>query len=68
MKAWREKCPIKRLKDFLIKNSMAIGEEIRKIESEVEEEIENVAKFAEESPYPDPSTACEYVFHSFKEG
>ncbi|MBP7184705.1 MAG: pyruvate dehydrogenase (acetyl-transferring) E1 component subunit alpha, partial [Saprospiraceae bacterium] len=52
---YKEIDPIKVLKSKIIETGIATKEEISQIEANVKIEIEDAAKFAEESPYPDPS-------------
>ncbi len=61
--AWKEKCPIKRLRNHLLENKISTEEEIQKIDEEVIAAVEYAEKFALESPEPDPSTAMDYVFY-----
>ncbi len=60
--AWKEKCPIKRLENYLIENKISTEEELKKIEMDVLAAVDEAEKFALESPEPDPSKALEYVY------
>jgi pyruvate dehydrogenase E1 component alpha subunit len=58
---WKKKCPIKRLKDKLLK--IGVGEnELSSIEEAVKQELKEAEDFAINSPYPDPSEAMEDLF------
>ena len=61
--SWKEKCPIKRLRAYMLENKILLEEELAKIEKDTEMEIEKAAKFATDSPEPDPSTVMEDVFY-----
>jgi pyruvate dehydrogenase E1 component alpha subunit len=62
VKAWREKCPIKRLAKVLEENNIAGEEAIREIEIKVQNEIDDAEQFAFDSPSPDPSEVMDYVW------
>ena len=47
--------PITSLKARILENEIATPEEIEAIEAAIKEEIEEAVKFADESPFPDPS-------------
>ena len=65
-KAWLEKDPIPRFKEFLSKNVLQ-ADEIAKIDAEVAKEIEEAVRFADESPVPDPSTVVVDVYSDITE-
>ncbi len=52
--------PIKLLGDKL--GAMGLSKKVEKIIEEMEVEIQDAVKFAEESPYPAPETATDYVY------
>lgn len=56
---WRARDPIKVLGEKL--DTLGMGEIRSRIDKEVEEEISDAVTFAENSPFPDPSTALDYV-------
>ena len=60
VEAWRARDPIKVLGDKL----EALGMKAKRtdIDAHVEDEVADAVKFAEESPFPDPSTASDYVY------
>lgn len=58
----KKKCPIKRFKAKLIKMEVLTEEEANKIEKDVMAEIEDAAKFALESPWPEPEELYKDVY------
>jgi pyruvate dehydrogenase E1 component alpha subunit len=59
---WKARCPIKALRENLLKNEGALREAVEQIEREVQQWIEAAVKFARESPEPDPSTLYEHIY------
>ena len=51
---WMNRCPIKALEKFLLKQEFISESEKNKIYESIEEEIEEALVFAKESPYPNP--------------
>ncbi|MDO4549167.1 MAG: thiamine pyrophosphate-dependent dehydrogenase E1 component subunit alpha [Clostridia bacterium] len=62
VEAWKEKCPIKRFKKRLIEMG-ADAAEIEKIEESSRESVEAAARFAIDSPLPDPAHVLDDVFY-----
>lgn len=57
---WKSRDPIKVLGAMLDEQS---GSELRsKIDKEIEEEVADAVEFAENAPFPDPSTALDYTY------
>lgn len=56
---WRSRDPIKTLGEKL--ESLGMSETHQRIDKEIEEEISDAVRFAEESPFPDAGTALNYV-------
>jgi pyruvate dehydrogenase E1 component alpha subunit len=52
IEAWKQKCPIKRLKEKLIQEVILTGQEFDKMSAAVYAEIDEVAKRAEAAPLP----------------
>ncbi len=52
---YKEKDPIKVTEDHIVSNGIASEQDIQVIKDKIKAEIEEAVKFAEESPYPDPS-------------
>jgi pyruvate dehydrogenase E1 component alpha subunit len=53
--------PVARWRRTLQEDDLASEDELRKIEDEVEAEVEDAVRFAENSPAPDPSALCNDV-------
>jgi len=60
---WADKCPIKRLHDYLISNGMVTSDDLDAIETGVAEAIAEAVSFARESPDPDPGYVMDDVFY-----
>lgn len=56
---YMDRDPVKQTEARILKEKIASEEEIKQIKSRVKKEIEEAVKFAEESPYPDPSALYE---------
>ena len=52
IEAWKQKCPIKRLKEKLIKEGRLSDQEFDKMSAEVYAELDEIAKRAEAAPLP----------------
>lgn len=50
---WKARCPIKSFKDFLLKEKILSESDFERISKEIDEEIVEAIKFAEESPFPE---------------
>ncbi len=61
--AWMEKCPLKRHRMYLLQNGLADEKELAVIEERAALEVAEAARFALESPEPDPATVMENVFY-----
>jgi len=62
LETWKDKCPIKRLRDKLVVEQKVAQEKLDEIDRRVREEIEAAAAFALESPQPDPQTVSDFVY------
>lgn len=62
IKQWVEKDPIERYKKILIDQKILIEKEDKDLEKEVISQIEEAAKFARESPFPEPSEVEDDVY------
>lgn len=60
--AWKEKCPIKRLGEHMVKEGIATQKELDKIQADMDAEIAAAVKFAAESPEPDKSELMKNLF------
>jgi pyruvate dehydrogenase E1 component alpha subunit len=59
---WRRKDPIPRFRKKLVDTGVLTEKGADRIEQEINEEIEQAVKFAEESPLPEPEQTLEDVF------
>ncbi len=62
VEVWKTRCPIQRLRRFLLEESRANEDELQVIDEEVESEIVEALRFAESSPWPDPATAADHIY------
>ncbi len=62
VEAWKQRCPIKRLKDLLLSKGIVAEDVLVNIERRVEEEIEDAVKFARESEEPDLDFVKQFVY------
>lgn len=60
--AWKERCPLKHLRSYLLANGIYKEAEIAEIDAHIAAEIKTAAEFAEKSPYPDPVEAYADIF------
>ncbi len=60
--AWRERCPIKRLRAELIAKNVATEKEFDGIDAEVQAEVAAASAEAEKSPWPEASAATTHVY------
>jgi len=59
---WKQRDPIQRCKEFLMKSGILTDEMDHKIRNEVVMEIEEAIQYMEESPFPDPEDALKGVY------
>lgn len=59
---WKQKCPIKRLRTYLLEKRILSEKEADILEKEAHQAVEDAARFALESPEPDPALVMEDVF------
>jgi len=57
----QEKCPIERLKRYLVEQGVATSE-LARIEEEARREIQEAVEGARAAAPPDPATVMEYVY------
>ncbi|MDR0294151.1 MAG: thiamine pyrophosphate-dependent dehydrogenase E1 component subunit alpha [Oscillospiraceae bacterium] len=60
--AWMEKCPINRLREYLIEKKMSSAGELDAIEAGVQKAVDEAVRFAEDSPDPDPAFVMDDVY------
>ena len=58
---WLKKDPILRMKEYLIKEGLLSEEAAQKIEKEVENELDEAVKYAQDSPSPEPEDTLQDV-------
>lgn len=59
---WKEKCPIKRLKNDLLNHKLITKDQIQEIEEEAVNEMDDAEKYAVDSSYPDVNEYFTDVF------
>ncbi len=59
---WLKRCPIKRFKEFLLKNNLISDGEIKSITVKIDKEIEIAVDFAKNSPFPQKDELMESVY------
>lgn len=59
---WKEKCPIKRLKTYLLENNILSEKEANEIQKKAKDDIEKAVEFANNSPNPSLDTITEDVY------
>lgn len=62
IKAWMEKCPIRRLEEKILKGRVASKKTLEEVWDEVNREIDAAVQFATESPFPPPDAIYENVY------
>ncbi len=59
---WKRKCPIRRLRKYILENNIAKEEELNDIEKTAKDQIEEAVEFANNSPNPPIETVTEDVY------
>ena len=59
---WKERCPIKRLREQLLSTGVLSDATVRLIDEEMIQVVDKAVAFAEQSPYPAPEEALENVY------
>jgi 2-oxoisovalerate dehydrogenase E1 component len=62
VEAWKERCPIRSLRGMLVDEGLAVPGQLEAIEAEIDAAVADAERFAEASPWPDPSSATRFVF------
>jgi len=62
VEAWKKRCPILFLEDFLLKKDIITREAIVEIKEQIHMEIDAAQKYAEDSPWPEEASLWEDVF------
>lgn len=59
---WLKKCPVERLKEYIVKRSIMTKEEEKRAIKEIDLQIEDAFRFARKSPLPDKNELCKDLF------
>jgi 2-oxoisovalerate dehydrogenase E1 component len=59
---WKKSDPIVLLRRQFVGTVTAVGGGLAEIDAAIQAEVDDAIRFAEDSPWPDPATACEHVF------
>lgn len=62
LEEWEKRCPIKRFQSKLIDENILTQSLVKQINYQIDSEIEEAVKFAEQSPYPEPQEALDDLF------
>jgi 2-oxoisovalerate dehydrogenase E1 component len=60
---WKGRCPIARFRKALFDEGLADPDQLDAIDAEIVEQIAEAVRFAEGSPWPEPSTAAIHVYN-----
>jgi len=60
--AWRERCPIKRLRSELLAKQLATAQELDAIDADIQKAVAEASAAAETAPWPDASAAATHVY------
>jgi 2-oxoisovalerate dehydrogenase E1 component len=63
---WKLRCPIARLKARILDEGAATADELDAIVDDVAQQVADAQKFAEGSPWPDPTTAADHIYADSK--
>ena len=59
---WKQRCPIERLKERLLGDRVLCNQDIKRMVSNLEVEIEDAVAFAKESPFPEGQLLMEDIY------
>jgi len=65
--AWRERCPIKRLRAALLESQRATEAELNAIDAEIQAEVAAASQAAEAAPWPEAADATTHVYAEIAE-
>ena len=60
--AWRERCPISRLRGRMIEAGVATPTELDRIDAEIDSVVRDASQAAERAPWPDAATATQHTY------
>jgi 2-oxoisovalerate dehydrogenase E1 component len=63
VEAWKARCPILTLRSRLSEGGLAEATPLDAIDADVRQEVQQARQWAEHSPWPQPATATEHVYH-----
>ncbi len=61
---WKERCPIKRLEERLLKGGILCNQDIQVMVRDLRAEIEAAVTFAKDSPFPEGQLVMEHIYAS----
>jgi len=61
--SWRARDPIKLLRGRILEDRVLSEAELDRVETVVQAETEEAFEFAKNSPWPDPATVLEHIYH-----
>jgi pyruvate dehydrogenase E1 component alpha subunit len=59
---WMTRCPMARHREYIIRNEIAPADELDRVESEIQTQIDQAVEFAKESPYTNPEEVFKDVY------
>jgi pyruvate dehydrogenase E1 component alpha subunit len=59
---WQAMCPIPKLRGDMLAQGLISKDELQQMENQIDAIVQDAIRFAEESPYPEPSEALEDLF------
>ncbi|OGW84703.1 MAG: dehydrogenase [Omnitrophica bacterium RIFCSPLOWO2_01_FULL_45_10] len=59
---WIRKCPLKKLKNFMLKNKIVTDRKLDLIETPLKKEVEDAFRFAQKSPLPNKEEISKYLY------
>jgi pyruvate dehydrogenase E1 component alpha subunit len=65
--AWLKKDPIPRMEKYILENNIVNEDELKSIQLDVDKQLEDAVKFANDSPYPSLESIGEDVYSDIKE-
>ena len=60
--AWRERCPIKRLRAELLEKKLSTVTELNAIDAEIQAQVASASRAAEKAPWPEAAAATTHVY------
>ena len=58
---WRNRCPVRMLRDRLLDEGIATNKELEEVGQEIQEEVENAVRFAKSSGWPAKESLLEHI-------